>query len=333
MQEIKRGKRALPFIHQGGASRRVDSVIDADRNAVTKNSYIEGGGAIQKRKTADIFRRRRRLFREVPHENDQPGDYLQPFNSKGITMTLRALRLVGALAITAAVAGCVTTSQVANIAQNKLAYLQSNFTLDHVPGSFAQAPAGTSVELHFQRLVVKNDVSTTKVGNSQVEHYVGEVTLLNAGNGWIEQMIEWSSNDIPYAIDYSLNFMGMFSVRTQHVDLNAARPGVMWTLGNITALDRGITNPKENAEYHFAGTGDNKNYSADCKTDKYYDASGILPTLSGQALKMVCTYSADGIVQSKGFFVYLAQYGTYIAIGHSTSSVTVDYKITAITSE
>ena len=249
-------------------------------------------------------------------------------------MNLRALRLVGASAIVAAIAGCAAApSKVPNIAQNKLAYLQDNFSPDHLPKPITQAFAMTSVEPRFQKLVVKSDVTETKQGGNQPAHYVRELTLVNVGKGWVEQIAEWSSNDIPYSIDFSLNFMEIYSVRSQHVGLNDARPGAMLTIGGFTSMEGDVANPKEDAEYTFSGTWNNKEYSTDCKSEKYYDASTIFPALSGQALKVVCAYSSSGIVSTKATYAYLTQYGVYIVISHANSSSTTEFKTTAISAE
>lgn len=251
-------------------------------------------------------------------------------------MKIGASRLMGLLVVIAGLSGCSASAPVTkvdDIATNKVGYLQSNFDPQQLPAGVTQGLAGDPITLPFRKLTVKGQVTLNKFGDAKVETYMREATYINAGNGLIQQIYEWSRNDIPYASDYNLNFIGLFSLRSQNVSYNSKQPGKMWELDSMTRLDRAVAHPQARGTYVFEGKEGSNAYSTSCSADKLYPASAVNPALTGQAMNVVCTYSTNGLAKTKSTYVYLTEYGLYLAIAHASSSENTTFGIDLISAE
>lgn len=135
-------------------------------------------------------------------------------------------------------------------------------------------------------------------------------TYTNLGNGLIQNIDEYSSNDIPNIYNFSISYRDLIEIKWQE-----AFPGEMYTrypmeIKEITTwdkLDQDSTGSFK-AAYKFGRVMQMGNYTDgefSCLIEKQVDAQTIHAKLTGKARMLNCTSAENGLVSFKQKRVYV----------------------------
>jgi hypothetical protein len=224
-------------------------------------------------------------------------------------------------------AGCAPMA-VKDIAADKPAYMRENFSPKQLTDDvhkliFTQGQR----TLHFRMIKIKfkhtveNNIGDKKTSDSSL------ITYRNMGHGLVQQLQEYASNDIPFSTTFSLNYLGLISLRSQQV-VNTQRQGnYIVETKHFDHFDKSVMPMRENADFAFDFTsglsvqlGNFSDRKMTCNTGKFYPASRLYQTLPGNALDLDCEFATNGAVYLKQKLAYLQQYGLVIFMGYTNNA-------------
>lgn len=227
---------------------------------------------------------------------------------------------------------------VKDIAANKTGYLEENFTPAKLPPDITKKlgsiPSSSSAQ--FKRMKLRYTVSI-EGSDGKKETSTVATTYTNAGNGLIQEMREYSNNDIPFGLQYELSYGGLMPLRFQTVRLRQQTANLMIEAKQINTLNPGVLNPKEDTEYvlnwltgssvQFANFTDTKLI---CRSGKFYSAAKLNPKFSGNAISLDCERHNNGVLSRKQKVALLQQYGVTVRLEGSSSSDKEVFTIAAV---
>ncbi len=233
--------------------------------------------------------------------------------------------LAAALAV-AALAGCAP-APVKDIAANKSAYLDANFSPAQLSPNIKQqlaSPDPVTPQARSLRLRMK---AVFEDLGKPAHTPTALLTLTSAGDSLVQEMVEYLNNDIAYGIHYSLTYMGMIPLRQQSVRLNQRASGLTFEAKQIKEVSKEARRPRENTDYVFAWTNGNTqqlmNFSdirLACRSETPYAASTLHPKLSGSAINLNCSREINGVTRAKQTFAVLPAYGVAIKTQFQSSN-------------
>lgn len=250
--------------------------------------------------------------------------------------TLWTLALSAALVI--GLGGCVTPStKVSDVNANKMGHLMEVFSpLTLSPEIRSQIPKGKP-KSGLQRITIKTSLIYEDSNNAK-EKLAVSTTYVNAGDGLIQKLSEYSGNDIPYTLLYSLEYSGIVSLKSRDIRLNQSIAGPVYEVKNIKKFSWDASSPRENGEYVFdyqTGTvSQGGNFSPQlikCLTGKYYPANTMHPKFPGNAIDFSCERHAKGVMLGKMKYAFLQQYGITVMIEESRTHSKMVAKVSDVT--
>jgi len=235
----------------------------------------------------------------------------------------------------AAVLSACAPMAVKDIAADKTGYMDENFSPKRLSGDVTKK-LGTSNTAAFQRVKIRYNASIES-SDGKKESSTMLVTYTNAGNGLVQEMREYSNNDIPFGIQYELSYAGLLPLRFQQVQLRRQTANFIIETKQITSVSKNVLQSQPDAEYvfeWFSGTSIQlANFSTSklvCRAGKPYSAATLNPKFSGTAVNLDCELHRNGILASKQKMAVLRQYGLVVRQESSNASDKSTYTITAV---
>jgi hypothetical protein len=241
-----------------------------------------------------------------------------------------SLAAAGAVALLAACA----QAPVKDIAADKLGYMTANFSTAMLSsdmkkrlGAEGLRPVGFSTMRLKMKALFENLDKTPQTPTVNI-------TLRNAGDGLVQEMKEYSNNDLPYGVHYSLSYAGLLPLRQQSVRYSLRQSGFFYEAKQIKALSRQIASPEQDRDYEVAWTNGTSvqfanfsDISVKCHSGQPYPASQLHPALSGSAIDLNCSRSVDGVVRAREQYAMLSAYGVALRTGYQSSNAKETYTI------
>jgi hypothetical protein len=233
----------------------------------------------------------------------------------------------------AAVLTACAPAAVKDIAANKTAYLAENFSPQQLPPDVSkQLAAAGPVTLGFQSMTIK--ISAVFEDNSKKETPTLLATLKNVGNGVVQEMLEYSNNDIPYGIEYSLSYMALLPLKSQRVFYNRQTANFAIEAKHLNEVPKDAVKLREETDYVFdwaSGTSPQlmnfSNIRLVCRSGKFYSAATLHAKLAGNAIDFNCTRHVNGVVRARQKFAVLERYGLALKLEFKSSTITETYRI------
>jgi uncharacterized protein YceK len=229
------------------------------------------------------------------------------------------------------------TTRVADVRKDPQAYLASQFA----PGVMApevmnMIRASDNESAHFSHIVM-HLTWRYSTENSGTTLSVDEVRTLNHQDGpFVETFAEQFKGGTPIGQTYALTYRNVLDLKNQRLDLaqEFAPPpkemGVVERFDSMSSIDAG-------AQFAFsvgtrAPTPRFSAASASCTKEGRVAASSLNASLTGDAIKVVCSYyNGNSQLMTKNRFVYLPQYGVGVQLGVQTARTRGEATLTSIT--
>lgn len=242
-------------------------------------------------------------------------------------------KTIVSVACVALLPGCVQMTSVTDMAKDKPGYLATHFNVDSLSaGVRDKLPAPGTHVLPFKVLKLSGTMSG-HVDSNDVK-YEFNSTLTNANDtGVIQQVFEMSSNDVPSALQFSLSYLNLITLKQEMGSYSLRNAFLTLIAHDIDNVPFASDAPKENTTYTTAlksGTAvqliNFRSAVMSCHADHYYPASQINPMLTGKAIDLDCEDTVDGIVKDKARHTYLTEYG--IGLKRSSATTTAKFEWT-----
>ncbi|HEV8690070.1 MAG TPA: hypothetical protein VGQ91_07235 [Ideonella sp.] len=206
---------------------------------------------------------------------------------------------VASLAIAClAAAGCASRPAGADILANKQAYLDANFDTSKVDSSVREtlAKAGSTAP-RFSKLKLVTTLDAEREG-SQPTTQKSTYTIRDLGNGYVQELMDVTKNDIPSSTKFILSYRGMLYLRSKWVYPGSAPSGLIQTAKKLSAP---IPTPTPNSnfsvdasfgtEVQLTGFSDEK---FACSSGNWLQAEAVHKSLPGRYLELACEQSNKG---------------------------------------
>jgi hypothetical protein len=247
-------------------------------------------------------------------------------------------RVTGLTALVLTTAACAPRfTEFSEINADKTAYLQQTFASQGIPPEVsAKLPKAGVTQANFASIVVRARsvyVASDKTENRSIVH-----RFENAGNGLIREMSEFSANDIPYRLYFSVGYGGLLPLKTQIANYRSKYADMVLLTDQIDTLSGDLSTLKENDVFEaqwkmrsdFPNARPHKQ-SIRCKAGQTFPAANLSANLKGDAQYLLCDRYRDDILGYKNKFAWLKKYGVAITLEHSASNYTVTDTITEVT--
>jgi len=196
--------------------------------------------------------------------------------------------------------GCGATLQpVKDATANKQTYLDTNFTINALTPQSAAVFGGHNSTAKLTRTIdVNYEINST--ANSLTNTYNSLESHRLFSNGFVKSHVEALSNGIVSYGHFKLTYRGFINLIFQSYKTSSAHLNTSKSMKNIIRFDKEISNPEENKEYIFIYENgfeqqliNYRKQSTICKTEKWFEASTISPSLSGKAITLTCNFQRD----------------------------------------
>lgn len=151
------------------------------------------------------------------------------------------------------------------------------------------------------------------------------------------EMIEYSNNDVPYGIQYTLSYAGLVPLRSQNVFYNRQTANFIFEAKQLNQFAKNVLMSREDTEYVFEWTSGTTvqiaNYSNAklvCRSGKFYSAATPHPKLGGRSMDLNCDSFSNGILKGKNKYTILQQYGLALRLEHQSSADKEIYTIASV---
>lgn len=252
-----------------------------------------------------------------------------------LNVKVGVLRSCGVVCILA-VAACAPMTKVKDVTADKMGYMTKHFSIQSIDAEVAKKISGNVVPTeNFRELKASFSLESAQVD--------GKKTLLEGsniyyplGNGFIQQLTEYSANDIPINLFYVVKY-GVLSLRWQTVPLQSSVAAPMFETKKISRFESIPARAGQEFNLEFstghaqvASTQPNSKWA--CKIIKVGSANAIHPKLKGQAIEVSCeiTNGDVGAISGRTTWAYLEGYGVPIVTESVTAAGKSTYKITEI---
>jgi len=234
--------------------------------------------------------------------------------------------IVGALILVSA--ACVPQqTRMREIVADKHGYLEKEFSTQKISGDVSgKLPPATATPSPAKEIRIK---FSSVYARSDKETMMPTInaTYVGLGNGYSQQLLEFSNNDVPYLLDYSLLYSGAFPLKSQKVRMRYTHAEAAVMTKKIGKLSPFSKKPDENSEYTIEYTSEpdrqgavSQKSSITCRSQKSYPANKLHAKFSGNALDMICEHLNDGVLRMKRKYAFLHEYGVAILLEDQGSS-------------
>lgn len=226
---------------------------------------------------------------------------------------------------------CSSIAQVQDVTADKAGYLSKNFSAQSLsPNVAKKIPREISVA-RFKTLTIIREGGAEQSGGKK-ETWKSVVTLVNVGNGLVQRMEEISNNDIPYGLFYSLTYKGVIDLKWQNVPLRGRVTSPIYEIKDTTRFDAIplAMGKKSVIDYTSGMHGQIANFLSSqktCKTLRTIAAKELNGKLTGQATEIECQLDTNKVVQSRGTWFLLQDYGAAISTEFASSSIKTTFRI------
>ncbi|KAF0843319.1 hypothetical protein FNL37_0741 [Methylovorus glucosotrophus] len=144
------------------------------------------------------------------------------------------------------------------------------------------------------------------------------------GNGLVQIMEEYSSNEIPNFYRFSISYEGLEEIKWLDAlpgELNTRMP---MEIKEITTWSRFDTGKKYTAIFKSGRVMQIANYDSNktiCEVGEKFNAKNLHPKFSGNAFNLECIYSINGLVALKSHKVFIQDLGLAVPVDTITSSL------------
>lgn len=223
-------------------------------------------------------------------------------------------------------AACTSVSTVKEVTSDPSAYLSKKFTTASLSPSFMKKLPTDTIRSGQGRISLVTE-SNYEAADGKKETWKNKITLTDLGQGIFQKTMELSNNDIPYKVHYGLTYRGIMDLRWQAVPLRGSMTEPLYEVKDVTRFDSFPTT--ENQEFTVDYSSGNEVQIAgflsarkSCKATRILAAGDIHKKLDGKGLEIECQQFSNNLVQSRGKWVFLQNYGVAI----QTESVGSAYK-------
>ena len=238
--------------------------------------------------------------------------------------------------VASALIGCAP-AMVKDIAANKTGYMNDYFNPQHLSeGISRELSKSEKVSYNYNSISVKLNVTFEDLDKKR-ETPTAVFTFKNAGNGFVQEMREFSNNGIPYGIKYVLSYGGLIGLKEQNVRFNQTNASFVTEAKQFTIFQQSFLKPTENTDYSYEWTYGNSPQIANfntmklsCKTEAFFSASKISSKLNGRAIEFKCERFVNGIQRSREKYTFLESYGLAVTAEHQSSGQTEKYDIQGV---
>jgi hypothetical protein len=241
--------------------------------------------------------------------------------------------LLGATGL-ALLSACTSVSTVKDVTADRDGHMHKNFSPQALNPVVAKKLAVAGKSSGFGKMTVTREAESTQ-NDGKKTTWKSVETFTDAGHGLVERLDEFSSNDIPTSLHYTLSYKGAFDLRWQIVPLQAMRTTPIYEVKNITRFERLPTAVGQESviDFQTGAQAQVANFLTEqrkCKAAHTMVASDINQKLSGQAIELDCETSLNNSIQNRTKMMFLEQYGVAILTEVSSSTNKVVYRITDV---
>lgn len=243
---------------------------------------------------------------------------------------------LSALIFAALAAGCAAVD-TKTIVSNSDGYLSANFT----PAQLKQpvrnlVEKGEALPKLFERIDYTLSADLDDEGkNSQV---TSTASFINIGNGYIQQRVEYARNGVPYRINLSLTFAGLYRLKTQATFVDRPNANFPVETKEMTRFDRGVGKPQSGQSYVIESKTGNEpqlmNFLDEnhiCVAGPQVAASAVHGSLTGSGVPIECTMKGqNGVVVGKSKYVWISDLGVAFQTEFTSSRTASRYKIESV---
>jgi len=231
--------------------------------------------------------------------------------------------------------GCGGPMALSQITKDKKAHLNQYFSRQAIPQSvLKKVPVEENPKIQTDTKLVFETKSISIASNKTLlENEVHNYS--NLGNGLFQLDVEFISNEITTAYNYSLVYKGLFDLKWMFATASRGQTGGYYELKEIKRWDGlgsnqghvSIVDFKWGPEVAMMNFDDGQ-YK--CTVTKIADAKEIHPKLTGQARYLDCEKAKNGVIFSKSKRAYLIDLGFAIPVETSTANYTFEYKLISV---
>ncbi len=228
-------------------------------------------------------------------------------------------------------AACSSVESVKDVTMDKEGYLARRFSPTTLHQSVTKKIPSDAGSAGFGRLTITKEASAEH-SDGKKESFKSVSTLVDGGNGLVEDMTELSNNDVPYALSYRLTYRGLMRLRWQEVLLQATNTGQLYEVKGIRQFDPLPAAAGQEVEIDFRSGLDVQiaNFTPNqlkCKATRALPASEVNQKLTGQAIELECKFSANHSVQERSKWMLLRDYGVAVETESANSVIKATYRI------
>ncbi len=229
--------------------------------------------------------------------------------------------------------GCVNLTKVADVTSDKMGYSDRNFSAQSVNSEVTKVISGKiNPPENFRELEISFS-SETELTNGQKSSSNGLMISRPAGNGLVQQLIEYSANDIPINLFYVLRY-GVVNLRSQVVPLQGAVVLPMLEVKKIARFDSIPTREGEEFIFDLAMGGAQMQTALSsivltCKISKIGSAKATSSQMTGRAMNIGCTSKNgdSGAISGRTEWLFFEDYGVPVMLESVNVSSKSVYKI------
>jgi len=236
--------------------------------------------------------------------------------------------------LTTLLSGCISIVPVKEMAENKDVYLTSNFSIDSLSKDVQNHLAKDGSPSRFKKIHLKINTSHMKA-DGKTESPKQNITLIDQGNGLIQEISESSNNDITYYLSYRSTYRNFWILKSHGTNLsrtNAPFPIEVKQIKNAGIMS---TIPKQGDVFPFEFSTGIQPQLANftelkfiCTAGGNFPANQFHPALDGMATDLKCELFNNNVVDTKSEYVFLHQYRIALLKSVIDSSLTSTYKLT-----
>ena len=241
-----------------------------------------------------------------------------------------AFSLIGTLA------GCATVD-TKTIVSNSDTYLANHFTPANLTTSVRTAvEAGEQLPKLFNRIQYRMTADLDDDG--KVSQITSAGTLINIGNGYIQDKVEYSRNGVPYRINLMLTFAGLYQLRNQTTFVDRPNALIPVDTKEILKFDRALGKPQAGQTYTIATKNalesqlmNFKDQKQICTAGQPVPAASAHASLPGTGVPLDCTLTGDnGMVTGKLKMFWISDLGVAFRTEYSDARSTARYKLESL---
>jgi hypothetical protein len=242
------------------------------------------------------------------------------------------------LATSAALAAGCAAVDTKTIVAGADSYLAGNFTSAQLkPAVRAMVEKGDNLPKLFDRIDYAVTVDLDEEGKtSQV---TSKNSLINLGNGYVQQKVEYSRNGLPYRINLALTFAGIYRLKTQATFVDRPNAQQPVETKEMSRFDRGLGTPQPGQTYSIDSKTGSEPQLANFLDEKHscvagaaIAASTVHQSLTGNGVPVECTMTGQsGAIVGRTKYVWVASLGVGFQTEYTSSRTTTRYKYETMT--